>query len=315
MAKAVIVYLSRTQDIPVLLRSLSLLCKNLSVIHKYPIVIFHDDINKINQANIRLRVHQNVGFIPNIRFEEIRFQHPGSLDANMFDSAVPLTQFGMGYRHMCRFFSGEFYSHPAMTSYQYYWRLDSDSYLLSKIDFDPFEYMEKNQYQYAFMAEEDKDNPIAAIDFWKHTKQFLVSNNIKSDVLEKRLVDGEWDYSLYYNNFQIGNFDFWRSDKYQNFYQHMDKTNNFYYKRWGDHIMQWMAVKMFLPEDAVWCVKNIAYQHNDWVKNLACLPNKQPDDDTMSFVEGTDTTGRRGRLLYAINRYRQTGIDGVNWND
>lgn len=51
--------------------------------------------------------------------------------------------FSIGYRHMCRFFSGEIYKHPALEEYDYYMRLDRDSLFLSEVDFDCFALMRK----------------------------------------------------------------------------------------------------------------------------------------------------------------------------
>lgn len=37
-----------------------------------------------------------------------------------------LTRFTLNYRSMCRFFSGFFWRHPAITQYEWIWRLDTD---------------------------------------------------------------------------------------------------------------------------------------------------------------------------------------------
>ena len=166
----VIIYMSCMRDVPVLMRSLILLCKNFLHVREYPIVIFHDDISKVTQSNIRVQLHSAVGFIPKIEFEVLEFKQPYELESTKFDPNVPLSEFWMGYRHMCRFHSGEIYKDPRLLKYDWYWRLDSDSYLLSPINYDPFDYMAKNGYEYAYMCDEDRDVPRVVDGLWDCTK-------------------------------------------------------------------------------------------------------------------------------------------------
>jgi len=222
----------------------------------------------------------------------------------------------MGYRHMCRFHSGGIYTDQRLLKYDWYWRLDSDSYLLAPIDYDPFEKMAQNGYEYAFMRDEDKDLERVTEGLWDTTKDFMDKNGIKMPLsLESRLVDGKWDCNNYYTNFEISKFSFWRDPKYMGYFNHLDQTGNFYYKRWGDAPIHWLAVKMLMDESKVWAVNDIAYQHNNWVKNLNVFPDKTIPSDVLQYIDGDEQRGRKARLIYAMNRYRATGIDGCNWGD
>lgn len=312
---AVIVYMSCTRDLPLLFRSLVLLCKNFSRVNDYPIVIFHDDISKTDMSQLFVALHREVGFIPSIKFEILEFKMPDGVSTDPSMYTVPLSQFWMGYRHMCRFHAGQIYRDERLLRYDWYWRLDSDSYMLSPIPYDPFERMAQSGYEYAYMCDEDKDVRECAVGMWDSTKEFMQKHGISSPSLESRLVNGEWDLSNFYDNFEIAKFSFFRSERYMAYFDHMDATKNFYYRRWGDHNMHWLGVRMLMDDSKVWAVKDMAYQHNNWVKNLNVFPDRQIPDDILRYIDGDETRGRRGRLIYAMNRYRSTGIDGCNWGD
>lgn len=38
--------------------------------------------------------------------------------------------------------------------------------------------------------------------------------------------------STVWSNFEIGDLNFWRSDAYMAFFEHLDSTGGFYYERW-----------------------------------------------------------------------------------
>lgn len=49
---------------------------------------------------------------------------------------------------MCRFFGGFAYSHPALASYDYFWRLDSNVRYLCAPPYDPAQYIADNDLDY-----------------------------------------------------------------------------------------------------------------------------------------------------------------------
>jgi hypothetical protein len=122
---------------------------------------------------------------------------------------------------------------------------------------------------------------------------------------------------MFYTNFEIAKFSFFRSKEYMAYFQHLDKTGNFYYKRWGDAPIHWLGVRMLMDPSKVWAVKDITYQHNMWIKNLNAIPNKEVPIHILQMVDGDDNVpqSRRGRLFYAMNRYIKTGLDGCNWGE
>lgn len=95
---------------------------NLKV--KYPVVIFYDD----PALAPRLQRFQKV-FAHDFRLTVIplKFEIPEWVSR---EQVVPLPSgfvgkySTVGYRHMCRFYSGLVFNHPALLPYDYAWRLD-----------------------------------------------------------------------------------------------------------------------------------------------------------------------------------------------
>jgi hypothetical protein len=314
----VIIYMSRMRDVPLLYRSLSMLGWNFKHIQEYPIVVFHDDIDKGTIANLMVELHKNLGFIPNLKFERLDFVTPEWVSEDSAKYTVPLDQAWMGYRHMCRYHSGGIYRDTRLLKYDYYWRLDSDSYIYSPINYDPFEYMAKNDKEYAFMATEDGEVPSVAEGLWDETERFMKTHNIPmTKDLEDSMVDGKWSCRLFYTNFEIAKFSFFRSEKYMAYFDQLDQTGNIFYKRWGDAPIHWLGVKMLLDPSKVWAVNDITYQHNAWIRNMSALPNKEIPEKIMNLVDGNlqHRYSRLERITFGLNRYRAGGPDWLNWGE
>ena len=310
--------MSCKRDLPLLYRSLCFLFKNYKFVNMSDVIVLHDDITKSDIANLQVSLHQTIGYIPKIKFETLEFLCPQNLQFEEKYYKVSLNEFWMGYRHMCRYHSGLLYKDDRFKNYDYYLRLDSDSYIYSEINWNIFEYMENNNFSYAYMKDEDREVPRVAEDLWEETKSFIDSNkNLVLHSFYERLVDNKWDYTLYYTNFEIAKFDFFRSNSYMSYFEHLDKTNKFFYNRWGDAPIHWLGVNMFLEPSKILKVDNICYQHNNWIKNLSSLKNKKIEKWAYDLIDGHENAkgSRKHRFVYAMNRYYQTGIDGVNWGD
>lgn len=270
-ANGVIVYLSCRKDVYILVHSLRFLYLNYLKNYPYPVVVFHDDIPDQEIAGIRIWLHQQLNYMPDIRFELINFTTPSeiSMDPSRYDP--PINAHRVGYKHMCRFFAGQVYNHPALMQYDWYMRLDSDSFLLSKINFDMFERMDQSGQEYGYICEYDVDSEATSKGFFDTTMQYFKDNGIVPTCLDSKLVNGKWNLDVFYTNFVIGKMSFFRSERYQNYYKYLDATGNFYYRRWGDHDVHWFAVNSFLNENQIWCIKDVTYQHGSWVKNIQCV--------------------------------------------
>lgn len=264
--KGLIAYLSRSEasDIYNLKRSLSLLDANFNDRFKYPVIIFHEDFDEKLIKDIQKCTHSN------LRFERIQFKIPSFLNRKEIPKIVYSLDCGftIGYRHMCRFMSGLIFQHPAVRDYCYLWRLDTDSFLLDKIDYDVFELMKKNDYIYGYICIL-KEVAEVVTGLWEATKTYIEENNIKPTFLNRFLSNGVWDRSYYYTNFEISKIDFWRSDGALSYFNYLDKTGGIYKYRWGDHVIHLLTIAMFVPENKVHQFSDIAYNHGSVINNYS----------------------------------------------
>lgn len=255
MVKGAIVYLLKnsSKDIKLIKQSLNLLDINFNINYKYPVIIFHEDLTEKSMQEIRKSSNSK------IIFEQVHFEIPSYVDKNSVPEYLYADgyRYGIGCRHLGRFFSYDAYNHPIFKDYNYVWRLDADSFIMGKIDYDVFQYMEDNKYIFGYM--------VAILEHENFRKNFseTVSAYFKKDI--------QWDGKCYYGNFSISNLDFWRSKEYTNFYNYIDKGGWIYKYRWGEQMLHYIAVQMFLKESQIHKFDDIPYRHQAFT-NKCSLP-------------------------------------------
>jgi mannosyltransferase len=164
------------------------------------------------------------------------------------------------YHQMCRWNSGMFYRHPALEHTQYYWRVEPKVKFFCHVDYDVFRYMQDHNKTYGFNINLF-DSPESIPSLWPETIKFLASH---SEYLHKNnamawLVDNNrrpdnnikaHGYSTchFWSNFEIADLSFWRSQAYEDYFTHLDRTGGFFYERWGDAPVHSIALGLF--EDA-----------------------------------------------------------------
>ena len=109
--------------------------------------------------------------------------------------------FGLGYRHMCRFFSGEIFKHPILQNYQYVWRLDTDSFILQKIDYNVFDRMKSNDSLYGYINIQH-DHIKMLINLWETCEEyfnstFLLDSDLSSFSENPQYINQDLSSALY----------------------------------------------------------------------------------------------------------------------
>lgn len=270
--KAAILYLcsSLPKYVTDLKLSLSYLDKNFNDQFKYPVIVFHRDFSEELMEDIRKSTRSH------IIFDKIKFEIPDFL--NKDDIPEYYLGYDIEYRHMCRFLGGPIYWQPALKNYDWYWRLDTDSFLLDKIDYDIFLFMKKNNYKYGYVAML-RDRPKVVEGLWDFVKKYIKENKIQPTFLRRFMRNGVWDRTIYYTNFEIGSLDFWCSEKFRKYFDYLDRSGGIYKYRWGDTAFRSLAVYMFMPEKQFYQFKNIGYRHQSFVQsskfNLSIFLKKQ----------------------------------------
>ncbi|ODV84427.1 glycosyltransferase family 15 protein [[Candida] arabinofermentans NRRL YB-2248] len=188
----------------------------------------------------------------------------------------------ISYRHMCRFNSGFFHKMKALESYQYYWRVEPKIKFNCDIPYDVFTTMREENKMYGFnmaMTEDSKtvrglwDTVTEFFDeFPEYLEEgynidFISHHYIKGEIIFPKDVGNIEDKDRHYNlchfwsNFEIANLDFFRSKRYEAFFERLDSTGNFFYERWGDAPIHTLAVTFMLKPDQLHYFDNTGYFH------------------------------------------------------
>ena len=283
-------------------KSLDLLYQNYNEQFRHDIIIFHEgDFDDESQEEVRHGREE-------IRFYEVKFALPDFLNAD----EVPEKWdgiFGLGYRHMIRFFSLTIFTLIKELGYDWFMRMDDDSFLHSRINYNLFDFMSKNGYEYGYRVV-CKEPERTAHGFSEMVLAYLKAERLKApgflsqfdnsarlntesfgfkgwvkqklvtqiDRLSTRLnhdlnnwpAPSEWNRQAVYTNFFITRVDFWLQPKVQSFLNHVDRLGGGYKYRWGDAIVHTAAIQMFLESEQI-------HQFDDWTYEHATIKNGKLD--------------------------------------
>jgi len=224
--------------------------------YRIPVFIYYDHLNAENVAVLQ-QISLNASSCSNITLINVdkEFELPPNVNRTVMqlhiNNTLPMPQ---SYRSMCRFWSGLFYQHPSLLPYDYYWRLDTDGYLISPTTFNPFDVMRRENLLYAtriLMGESD----LAVVGLREAMDEYFQKLGVPRppSVADKT--------SIYYTNFEFGKLDWFRSPVYQNLFAHLDSKAGFHHKRWGDAPVHTYAVDTLIPTGQMRYFDEIGYQH------------------------------------------------------
>ncbi|KAH8802987.1 family 15 glycosyltransferase [Xylogone sp. PMI_703] len=179
----------------------------------------------------------------------------------------------ISYHQMCRWYSGFFYKHPALKDIQYYWRVEPNIKLFCDINYDVFRYMADNNKTYGFTIN-IYDDPNTLPSLWPETLKFLSThpeylhehNSLdwltdSSQRPDKNRMANGYSTCHFWSNFEIADMEFWRSEIYEAYFQHLDHANGFFYERWGDAPVHSIALGLFEDTSKIHWFRDIGYQH------------------------------------------------------
>ncbi|CAN6645659.1 probable mannosyltransferase Ktr4p [Trichomonascus vanleenenianus] len=194
------------------------------------------------------------------------------------------------YHRMCRWNSGMFFHHPRLKEFRWYWRVEPKTQYFCDIDYDVFKFMEDTKKAYGFNINL-YDSPQSIRTLWPTTLEFIseypefVHENSSIGWLtdssnrpeHNRIAQG-YSTCHFWSNFEIADMDFWRSEAYQKYFDHLDRSGGFFYERWGDAPVHSIAAGLFLDQKQIHWFKDIGYHHSPYFncpnspKCKGCVP-------------------------------------------
>ncbi|ODV94383.1 hypothetical protein PACTADRAFT_44903 [Pachysolen tannophilus NRRL Y-2460] len=211
------------------------------------------------------------------------------------------------YHNMCRFYSGNFYKHPRLAKFKWYWRFEPGTNYFCKIDYDLFKFMEMNNKTYGFtISLYDAQQSIKTL--WPTTLEFLSQNPqylhpngafnwLTEDFMNKKKTTETGGYSTchFWSNFEIGNMDFFRSEPYDNWFQYLDSKGGFYYERWGDAPVHSVGLGLFEDKSKIHWFRDIGYEHYPYYN---C-----PNSDKCNTREPGPKSGKLGGPVCEVGKF------------
>ncbi|KAL9715161.1 hypothetical protein Ac2012v2_001822 [Leucoagaricus gongylophorus] len=295
-ANATFVFLCRNSDLAGVVSSIRQTEDRFNRHHQYPWVLlneepFTDEFKERVQVLTDAPVH--FGLIP-----QEHWYQPDWIDEDraragrsrmmakgiIYAGSVP-------YRNMCRFNSGFFFKHELLEPYRYYWRVEPGVQFFCDVTYDPFVFMEENNKVYSFTISLVEWEPTIPT-LWSTVKEFVKRNPeyLHPNNSLRFLSDNDGSrYNLchFWSNFEIADMDFWRSEAYQKFFDHLESKGGFYYERWGDAPVHSIAASLFASKDQVHFFRDIGYRHDpfqhcpsgeEWTKGrCSCDPKDSFD--------------------------------------
>lgn len=183
------------------------------------------------------------------------------------------------YHNMCRFYLGNFFNVPELQQYKYYWRIEPSVKFFTDVQYDVFKYMERAKKIYGFTVSlYDIDETVASL--WPETLNFLNQDDnyqyVNKDGAHQWLLENKQNpqkndiaqgYSTchFWSNFEIGDMDFFRSEAYTNWFNHLDSTGKFYYERWGDAPVHSVGLALFANKKDIHWFRDLGYEHDPYM--------------------------------------------------
>ena len=247
-------------------KSLDSLFENYNNDFNHDIIVFYD--NKypfLEKDQYEIKKNRNIKFH---LLDDNLWKPPDceELKNNSDQSKWVQPKFSLGYRNMMRWYGVLIYKYLDNLGYEWYMRMDDDSLLHSKINYDLFQFMYNNNYEYGFRAY--CNDAISVSDgLIEFCYNYCNKNNIEPTFLNRyTLYNSEKttkNYNIlgYYNNFLITNLKFWLRDDVQLFLKHFDNSGFQYTKRWNDLISQAVTIQIFMERKKLYHFNDFSYEH------------------------------------------------------
>ena len=281
LANATLMIMAKNQDLRGVLYTMRQIEEKFNSKFHYPYVILNDGEFKENFIDRVTKMTTS-----KVYFEKIEPEHwnqPDWIDSSKQKSQMKVLKQQniayankVSYHNMCRYYSINFFNHPRMREFKYYWRFEPNTDYFCDIDYDVFKFMEMNHKIYGFVISlYDAQETMPSL--WPETLKFLnkhknyLNKNAAIDFLMEDMQNpvkteftGGYSTCHFWSNFEIADMDFYRSEPYTEWTKHLDQTGGFYYERWGDAPVHTLGVGLFADKNDVHWFRDIGYKHHPY---------------------------------------------------
>lgn len=255
----------------------------------YPVLVAHDGLPRETRRALGAELGPPPPPPPppswaGARFVRVRHSLPPWLSPE----AVPRSVggFSLEYRHAIRWRARAMFRLRALRHFEYYWMLDTDSFILAPLRYDPLALLRAANASYGYM---DVHPELSALGdgLFEVVREHLDAEGVRPTMLHRfvRAPPGaaappprpggsglppgaEWDRSKFYCNWELGRLDFWRSAAYERLFGAIDRAGGIYTRRWGRDPISFMGVTSLLGEAAVRHFADVSFLHQHLVANL-----------------------------------------------
>ena len=271
--------------------------------YSYPIIVFHEDWEQEHMTWLRREIKTFITFAKINLHQAPCYASADQIESWVLgeDGAVAgKTMRKIGYRMMCRAWSGIIQRHPVLAGFDMYMRLDDDSAIWQIPDWDIFAHVRSRGLLYAYYS--------SATDVWGIDQMFKLhsefigdphkalqairdktcSDETLPDVSHAQLLadfkkfdlttetslqrlqgigylsNGKYNGKQPYNNFHISELSLWRTDLLKAWFSYLDLNLGFLKFQFGDANTHALIIGSLLRSDQVDMVREqgFVYQHN-----------------------------------------------------
>lgn len=144
--------------------------------------------------------------------------------------------------------------------YEYIMRFDEDSFLHSPIDYDIFDFMKRNDYNYGFR--------LCSYEMQVTQRIWKLWRSYKSPAPFRDIDLGMCGV---YNNFFVAKLSFFQSAPVQRFLKFVDRQGLIYRRRLGDLMIHSMSIYAFSPPEKIHRFLDFTYEHSTVDKQTGCV--------------------------------------------
>jgi hypothetical protein len=280
---SVICYLSKSNDKTILnlYNSLEKLYLNYKYIYNSDVIIFIEHDFPMSVINTLKNKYVNINF----QFINLAASQYFNINNLKFEDGHP--EYTIGYRHMCQLFFSEIFQY--LQKYDWYMRLDTDSFIESPIDYNLFHYLEINNKLYGYTAELAEWPPVV-IGMGEFFINLAQNQNLKTKFFNKLIENERYNLRQIYNNFEIIKLSYIRSEPVQLLIKKINESGNIYIKRWGDSPLRTFILSLTVDNTQIHKFNNFDYTH-----------------DAYSRINGIEICKYSGYQQYLFKKWKTEG--------